>query len=152
MSVIEATTKEPTSVSRVCGEKGFSLTERVKKLKERCLSATRVLSGERCWLLTESFKETDGQPIEIRRAKAFEKIPLNILASPNTTKPNAIRRIKRSKLNTGNAMMKTLTIIARIPRITSAILTQRGGLISLNESSTPNREINEIFNKLYCWN
>jgi hypothetical protein len=42
-------------------------------------------------------------------------------------------------------MMKTLTIIARIPKITSVTLTHSGGLISLNESSTPSTEMAEVF-------
>ncbi|ABK62429.1 glycyl radical protein [Clostridium novyi] len=55
--------------------RGFSIpTKRVEKLKEQILSATPCIEVERARLLTESFKETENQPIIIRKAKALEKI------------------------------------------------------------------------------
>ncbi|MBI2854071.1 MAG: hypothetical protein HYX87_04010 [Chloroflexi bacterium] len=50
------------------------LTDRVKKRKEEYLSAEVHLSGYRSRLVTQSWRETEGQPLEIRRAKAFKKI------------------------------------------------------------------------------
>lgn len=56
-------------------EKGFSeSTDRVKRLKEQIFSAVPCVEADRAILLTESFKETEDQPIIIRKAKALEKI------------------------------------------------------------------------------
>ncbi|MCY6960169.1 glycyl radical protein [Clostridium brassicae] len=56
-------------------EKGFSKpTQRVEKLKEQILSAVPCIEVDRAILITESFKETEDQPIIIRKAKALEKI------------------------------------------------------------------------------
>ncbi|WP_085829211.1 glycyl radical protein [Clostridium massiliodielmoense] len=56
-------------------ERGFSIpTKRVEKLKEQILSASPCIEVERARLLTESFKETEDQPIILRKAKALEKI------------------------------------------------------------------------------
>ncbi|KEI01730.1 pyruvate formate-lyase [Clostridium botulinum] len=56
-------------------EKGFSKpTERVERLKDQILSAVPCIEVDRARLLTESFKETEDQPIIIRKAKALEKI------------------------------------------------------------------------------
>ncbi|MFH1775609.1 MAG: glycyl radical protein, partial [Chloroflexota bacterium] len=49
-------------------------TDRVQSLKERCLRTPRRISGERCYLFTEYFKQSDGEAIEIRRAKALAKV------------------------------------------------------------------------------
>lgn len=55
--------------------KGFKKSsERVLKLKEEILSAQPCVEVERARLITESFKETEDQPIIIRKAKALEKI------------------------------------------------------------------------------
>ncbi|MBW6409586.1 glycyl radical protein [Clostridium weizhouense] len=55
--------------------KGFiKPTKRVEKLKEEILSAVPCIEPERAIILTESFKETENQPIIIRKAKALEKI------------------------------------------------------------------------------
>ncbi|MCE5221316.1 MAG: glycyl radical protein [Clostridium sp.] len=55
--------------------KGFkNSSERVCKLKEEILSAQPCVEVERARLITESFKETEDQPIIIRKAKALEKI------------------------------------------------------------------------------
>ncbi|MBU3107008.1 glycyl radical protein [Clostridium gasigenes] len=55
--------------------RGFkNSTERVSKLKEEILSAQPCVEVERARLITESFKETEDQPIIIRKAKALEKI------------------------------------------------------------------------------
>lgn len=55
--------------------KGFSQpTQRVEKLKRMILDATPYVESERAMLITESFKETEGLPVILRRAKAVEKI------------------------------------------------------------------------------
>ena len=50
------------------------LTERVKKRKEEFLAAKPHLCPERSRLLTESWKETEGEPSVIRWARAFQKM------------------------------------------------------------------------------
>lgn len=52
----------------------ISPTERVKKLKEEIFSAIPCIEADRAVLLTQSFKETENEPILIRKAKALEKI------------------------------------------------------------------------------
>lgn len=55
--------------------KGFTEpTERVKKLKEAFMAAVPAVESERAVLVTESYRETEGLPVLIRRAKALEKI------------------------------------------------------------------------------
>lgn len=48
--------------------------ERSRKLREKILKAPLECSTERALLVTKSYKETEGEPIEIRRAKALKKI------------------------------------------------------------------------------
>jgi pyruvate formate-lyase/glycerol dehydratase family glycyl radical enzyme len=50
------------------------LTDRVKKRKEELLAAPRHISAVRSRLATESWKETEGYPLTLRRAKSFQKI------------------------------------------------------------------------------
>ncbi len=47
---------------------------RIEKLKECLLASTPEIDPERAVLITESYKETEGLPAIIRRAKALEKI------------------------------------------------------------------------------
>lgn len=47
--------------------------ERVKKLRDKMLTVPEI-DVERGYLMTESYKETEGQPNVIRRAKALQKI------------------------------------------------------------------------------
>ncbi|MBY7025279.1 glycyl radical protein [Clostridium botulinum] len=55
--------------------KGFIRpTKRVEKLKEEIFSATPYIEADRAIILTESFKETENEPIIIRKAKSIEKI------------------------------------------------------------------------------
>ena len=49
-------------------------TPRVGRIKERFLDITPEICVERAQLITESYKETEDQPIHMRRAKALEKI------------------------------------------------------------------------------
>jgi pyruvate formate-lyase/glycerol dehydratase family glycyl radical enzyme len=52
----------------------FGPSERVEKIKARFLATTPEICAERAKLITESYKETEGQPMSIRRAKALGKI------------------------------------------------------------------------------
>ncbi|MGA2670234.1 MAG: pyruvate formate lyase family protein [Dehalococcoidia bacterium] len=49
-------------------------TNRVKKLKSEYLDAKEHICAERSHLVTESWKETEGEPLIIRRAKLFQKV------------------------------------------------------------------------------
>lgn len=50
------------------------LPDRVKRLKEDLLQTSKRLSCERLLHFMQSWRETEEQPIPIRRAKAFEKV------------------------------------------------------------------------------
>lgn len=50
------------------------ITERTRQLRDTMLAVTPKLCSERARLYTESWRETEGQPTVIRRAKALEKI------------------------------------------------------------------------------
>jgi formate C-acetyltransferase len=50
------------------------LGKRIEKLKKAYLKATPMVSSERSRLYTEYFKGSDGEPILIRRAKAFRHV------------------------------------------------------------------------------
>ncbi len=55
--------------------RGFSQpTERIKALKNAIYDATPTVEADRAELVTASYKETEGLPIIVRRAKAVEKI------------------------------------------------------------------------------
>ena len=59
--------------------KGFSQpTERVLQLKKMIVDAVPFVESERAVLITESYKETEGLPAVMRRAKAAEKIFNNL--------------------------------------------------------------------------
>lgn len=53
------------------------LSERVRRLKEDQVNNPQVLDVERCKFLLETYRETEGEPTIVRRAKLFEKILLN---------------------------------------------------------------------------
>ena len=53
------------------------LSVRVQGLKEDLVSNPQVLDVERCKFLLETYRETEGEPTIVRRAKLFEKILLN---------------------------------------------------------------------------
>ena len=56
-------------------ERGFTKpTERIEKLRQVIIDAVPQVESERACLITESFKETEGLPMVLRRAKAVEKI------------------------------------------------------------------------------
>ena len=50
------------------------LTDRVKKRREEYLKAKPHLCAERSRAATESWKETEADPVDIRRAKLFKKV------------------------------------------------------------------------------
>ncbi len=50
------------------------ITDRTRKLRDTMVSVTPRLCSERAGLYTESWKETEGEPRVIRRAKALKKI------------------------------------------------------------------------------
>jgi pyruvate formate-lyase/glycerol dehydratase family glycyl radical enzyme len=50
------------------------LTDRVKKRRDERLEAELHVCSERSRLVTESWKETDGQPLVLRRAELFKKM------------------------------------------------------------------------------
>ena len=73
-------------------------TPRVEAIRERFISLTPEICVERAQYITESYKETEDQPIHIRRAKALEKIlgqmtifiqPDEIIVGNQCTKPRA---------------------------------------------------------------
>jgi len=56
-------------------EKGFSTpSPRIQRLKDVIMNAQPRVESERALLITEAYKETEGMPAVIRRAKANEKI------------------------------------------------------------------------------
>jgi len=61
--------REEIDVARLPGP-----TPRVTSIKERFIKITPEICVERAQLITESYRETEDQPIHIRRAKALEKI------------------------------------------------------------------------------
>jgi len=52
----------------------YGMTDRIKRLRERVMSAVPEIDAERAVLVTRSYKETEGEPMAIRRAKAINKI------------------------------------------------------------------------------
>jgi len=73
-------------------------TPRVEAVKERFLANQPEICVERARLITESYKETEAEPIHIRRAKALEKILAGmtifiqegeLIVGNHTTKPRS---------------------------------------------------------------
>lgn len=55
--------------------KGFTKpTERIERLRRVIIDAVPQVESERACIITESYKETEGMPMVMRRAKAVEKI------------------------------------------------------------------------------
>lgn len=48
--------------------------DRLLKLKESVLHATPEICPERALLITKAYRETEGQPMVLRRAKALSKV------------------------------------------------------------------------------
>lgn len=51
-----------------------ALTDRVKRRKEELIAAEQRISAARSHLATESWRETEGQPVVLRRAELFKKV------------------------------------------------------------------------------
>ncbi len=70
--------KTTTTMKSGCGNQtSFSKpasTERTKKLKDRANNVQPQLCSERAYLITEVYKQTEGEPQIIRRAKAFKEV------------------------------------------------------------------------------
>ena len=73
-------------------------TERIGALIEHLFKKMPEIEAERAVLLTESYRETEGQPIVLRRAKAFAHIldglpitirPLELIVGSNTKSPRS---------------------------------------------------------------
>ena len=52
----------------------LQLSECLFRLKDAMFSASRVISVDRARLAMESWKETEGEDIELRRARMFQKV------------------------------------------------------------------------------
>ncbi|MGD9118636.1 MAG: pyruvate formate lyase family protein [Dehalococcoidia bacterium] len=52
----------------------LQLSERLYQLKDAMFSAPRIISADRARLAMESWQETEGEDIELRRAKLFQKV------------------------------------------------------------------------------
>ena len=50
------------------------LGDRLFQLKDAMFSAPRIISVDRARLAMESWKDTEGEDIELRRAKLFKKV------------------------------------------------------------------------------
>ena len=57
------------------GGEGFP---RVRRVRADLMAATPAICPERALLITESYRETEGQPMVLRRAKALERILANM--------------------------------------------------------------------------
>jgi formate C-acetyltransferase len=75
-----------------------AISSRAGLLKDRLLSITPEICYERAELITESYKETEGMPVILRRAKALEKIlakmviriqPDELIVGNHTPKPRS---------------------------------------------------------------
>jgi formate C-acetyltransferase len=69
-----ASQKEALSLKRIDVSSLPGPTPRVQAIKERFIAVTPEICVERAQLITQSYRETEDQPIHLRRAKALEKI------------------------------------------------------------------------------
>jgi pyruvate-formate lyase len=69
--MVTKTTNDETLLEKI---NGIPLSQRLFKLKDAMFSAPRVISVDRAVLAVESWKETEGEDIELRRAKLFKKV------------------------------------------------------------------------------
>ena len=58
--------------------KRIPVADRIKRIREQILHATPTVCSERALLVTKAYKETEGRPIEIRRALAFKSVLENM--------------------------------------------------------------------------
>ena len=52
----------------------FGSTERVDRLRNRCLTTVPRLDAERAVIVTKAYQENEGEPASIKRAKTLKKI------------------------------------------------------------------------------
>ena len=57
---------------------GIKLTDRLRRLRERYFAESPVTCTERLRLVMESWSETRGEDIELRRAKILQKLAENV--------------------------------------------------------------------------
>ena len=86
---------------------------RIERLKKRYYTDPFHVDSQRALLVTESYRQTEGQPIVIRRAKALEKILGNIdihilpdeliVGVQNGISPRSAKLLVRSRGVVGNA-------------------------------------------------
>jgi pyruvate formate-lyase/glycerol dehydratase family glycyl radical enzyme len=55
-------------------ESRLGSTDRVAKLRDRYMNTTPIIDSERAVLVTRSYRETENEPMVIRRAKALKKV------------------------------------------------------------------------------
>ena len=85
------------------GDKVNAFTERVAKLKREWQEATPYISSQVSHSLTTSWKTTEGQPIDLRQAKAHAKI---LAPSNPPTPPQDLLAATRSMYDpTGSVLM-----------------------------------------------
>ena len=60
----------------------LKLSDSLFRMKDTMFSAPRVISVDRIRLAMESWKETEGEDIELRRARMFKKV---LEGTPNNT-------------------------------------------------------------------
>ena len=58
--------------------KDIEKSPRIARIIERTYAKMPVIESARAKLITESYKQTEGEPMVIRRARAFEHILKNI--------------------------------------------------------------------------
>lgn len=70
--------KEFVSSRGIFQRKEVFRSKRIEDLRNLLLSQVPIICSERAELITESYQETEGEPVVIRRAKALEKILRNM--------------------------------------------------------------------------
>ena len=54
--------------------KSIKKSERIERLKEHLFASKPQIEADRAVLLTQSYMSTEGEPMVLRRAKAFKNI------------------------------------------------------------------------------
>lgn len=74
MTDTQTETNTDTKIKRLQELNAIPLSERSRMLKEAMFTAPRRVSVARAPLAVESWRETEGEDIELRRAKLFKKV------------------------------------------------------------------------------
>ena len=69
--MVMKTNTDETLLNRI---DNLQLSRRLFQLKDAMFSAPRIISVDRARLAMESWKETEGEDIELRRARLFKKV------------------------------------------------------------------------------